>query len=788
MTFQKTVENIQKIVPSTLDCVVAVEAAENGSALIYRRPAKSPNTVTIETIPYHPHILLMDPSPLNGSELEFETVPLNGTAKFACAAIFADAKTHKKALDHLKRVTGMNPSSPMAPYKNITDSTQQLLVAKEFRLFRNMTFNDIRRMQFDIETLTTPGYEFPNAKRAGDQIAMIAMSDNTGWSECLVLNNPFSEKELLEEFVKIVVERDPDVLEGHNVFKFDLPFIETRAKRYKVKLNLGRSATPTTPAESDIPLPEFPASIALIKKRPSRLNIAERTITYPKYEIFGRHIVDTFHLVQHYDVTHRELDGYGLKSVAKHFGVAAPDRTYVEGAEISAMFAKSPETLAKYAIDDVLETEAIARILAPTFFHQTQLIPISYQNCVVRGNASRIESMLLAAYFAERHSVPSPEPPRPFSGALTAAQATGRFENVWHCDVRSLYPSIILAENLIPSRDELGIFTRFLDKLRTFRLATKDAARSADISDEERDTLNSLQTTFKILINSFYGYLGFSQGSFNDYAMAERVTSRGREILTSMLEYLESQKATVIEMDTDGIYFQPPSPPSEGGMCETNRAIIAKMESGVQSILPSGIEVELDSVHPAMFCYKSKNYALLNDEGETLITGAALKSRGLEPFQRSYLKSLMSYLLKGDYDAITKMSDDYEKSISSHDIPLAKLAKTETLKDSPENYRKKLETGKGRRSAAYELALKSDRAYDRGDQISYYVTGTKKKVSVVENSKLLADADPNNRDENTLYYLGKLTELSAKFAEFIPKSEKEQQMSEEENPLGLVFD
>ncbi|MCK5844748.1 MAG: hypothetical protein KAG97_08585, partial [Victivallales bacterium] len=623
--------------------------------------------------------------------------------------------------------------------------------------------------------------------RECDKIAMIAMSDNTGWSRCLMLGDSMSEKELLEEFVRTVSERDPDVIEGHNIFKFDLAFIEERAKRHKVKLLLGRSPEPTVPAQS-APPPAFPANVRLLKQRSSRLNIAERTINYPKYELFGRHIVDTFHLVQHYDVTHRELDGYGLKSVARHFGVAAPDRTYVEGAEISAKFAESPETIAKYAMDDVTETKAIAEILAPTFFHQTQLIPISYQNCVVRGNASRIESMHLAAYFAKRHSVPSPEPPRPFSGALTAAESTGRFENVWHCDVRSLYPSIILAEKLNPSRDELGIYTRLLDKLRSFRLKTKDAARSADASDEDRKALNSLQTTFKILINSFYGYLGFSQGSFNDYAMAERVTSRGREILTSMLDYLKSRNAKVIEMDTDGVYFQPPSPPSKGGMRESDPAIIAEMEYGVQSVLSEGIEVELDSVHPAMFCYKSKNYALLSDDGETAITGAALKSRGLEPFQRDYLKALMEHLLKGNYDAIAEMTSEYEREISNRIIPLAKLAKTETLSDSPENYRKKLEFGKGRRSAAYELALKSGRKYDRGDQLSYYVTGDKKKVSVVENSKLLADADPNTRDENTTYYLGKLNELSAKFAKFIPASTSEKPMSDEENPLGLIFD
>ena len=38
---------------------------------------------------------------------------------------------------------------------------------------------------------------------------------------------------------------------------------------------------------------------------------------------------------------------------------------------------------------------------------------------------------------------------------------------------------------------------------------------------------DALQATFKILINSFYGYLGFSMGHFNDFAQADRVTRTG---------------------------------------------------------------------------------------------------------------------------------------------------------------------------------------------------------------------------------------------------------------------
>lgn len=753
MKLKKTLKNLEELVPSKFDNVVAAEVGTNREATLFIRKN---NEVTQNNLKFNPFILIDDPQLLNEAGVDCELVALSSDSNlksnriFSYIAKFADIETYRKVLGFLKNKTGQSPTSPFAPYKTISDLQQQLFIANNFRLFRGMAFSEIRRLQFDIETLTTEGFEFPNPKREADQIAMISMSDNTGWEKCLVLNDPHSEKELLENFVTVIQERDPDVMEGHNIFKFDLPFIEERAKMHKVKLKLGRDKS-------------------LLKKRSSRLMIAERTINYPKYETYGRHFIDTFHLVQHYDVIHRELESFGLKEVAKHFGVAASNRTYVEGENITKIFHDDPKLLTEYALDDVRETRAIANILSPSFFYQTQLIPISYQNCVVRGNASRIEVMLLDAYINKEAKIPVPEPSQPFSGALTDALETGVFENIWHCDIRSLYPSIILAEKLVPSRDHLQIFPFFLDKLRSFRLAAKDAEKSAK-TPEEKDEYNALQTTFKILINSFYGYLGFSQGSFNDYKMADKVTSRGREILTSMLEFLKSTGAKIIEMDTDGIYFQPAE----------NDKDPEKMEQKIQDVLPEGIEVELDAVYPAMFSYKSKNYALLNSNGEVSITGAALKSRGLEPFQRDYMKELMSHLLHQDFDAIYKMTQEYNDAISQRELPLAKFAKTETLQDSPENYKKKMASGKGRRSAAYELALNSDRKYNQGDQVSYYVTGEKKKVSVVENSILLKDA-PAERNENTTYYLGKLEDLFAKFAEFIPKDEAE------DNPLGLEF-
>jgi DNA polymerase I len=92
------------------------------------------------------------------------------------------------------------------------------------------------------------------------------------------------------------------------------------------------------------------------------------------------------------------------------------------------------------------------------------------------------------------------------------------------------------------------------------------------------------------------------------------------------------------------------------------------------------------------------------------------------------------------------------------------LTKTDTLQDSLEKYRAKIAGSARNRAAAYELALASGRNYKPGDQISYYIKATPKKVAAYEAAKPAGDFDPENRDENVDYYIGKLDELVKKFS------------------------
>ncbi len=265
--------------------------------------------------------------------------------------------------------------------------------------------------------------------------------------------------------------------------------------------------------------------------------------------------------------------------------------------------------------------------------------------------------------------------------------------------------------------------------------------------------LQALQNTFKILLNSFYGYLGFAQGHFADFDAAARVTQIGRDLLKKMIEWLNAHDAQVIEVDTDGIYFVPPK-----------NIDVDDLQKDLAKELPPGIDVEIDEQFDAMFSYKAKNYALLTNDGDVIIKGGALKSRGLEKFQRVFLEEMIRLIMQGKPEAVGDLRDRFERKIRNRDWKIDMLMKTDTLQDSLDKYRAKIAGSARNRAAAYELALASGRNYKPGDQISYYVKASPKKVPAYEAAKLASEFDPQNRDENVDYYIAKLDDLVKKFS------------------------
>ncbi len=722
--------------------IVAIELGDTGTVKVYRRDGDGSTTCEIE--PFHPFVW----ADSDVMDLGIEAEKLAGNLKFGWRVI-ANSWKELIALRNGLKNAGRS-------FFALNDPVQHYLTHTGRTLFKELPFYQLRRLQLEVLSFSGSDRDLPEASIPEDHVMSIALSDNSGWEE-LILVDPAkaqeSERDALKRLTSLIKERDPDLIEGHNLFRFDLPYLVARARKAKVKLDWGRSG-------------------GFLRSRPSRLQIAEKTIDYPKFTIDGRHFVDTFLLAQFYDVGMRSLSGFERVDVAEHFGLMdAAEISQLGGKELQRAYLDDADTFRKRALCAVRETRAVADLLSPSYFIQAQIFPYNYQDVIVRGNATRITALFLREYYRQRHSIPEMPMARGFEGGYTAIFFTGVARNVWHCDIASLYPSVMLQFDCFPVTDQLQIFRHLLTDLRTFRLEAKASMRGA--SDRaQQQYFHALQNTFKILINSFYGYLGFAQGHFADFDAAARVTQIGRDLLQKMIGWLSGRGAQVIEVDTDGIYFVPP--PTEDSSFSAapekprpdTASVIEELRRGLAAELPPGIEVEFDEQFDAMFSYKAKNYALLTRKGDVIMKGGALKSRGLERFQRLFLEEMIKLLMQGKPDAVTILRADFERKIRERASPIDWFMKTDTLQDSLDQYRKKIAGSSRNRAAAYELALASGRHYRPGDQISYYITGTGKKIAAYENAKLASAFDPANRDENVDYYAAKLDELMKKFASF----------------------
>ncbi len=704
--------------------IVAIELGDTGTVRVHRRETDGSTATDVE--PFHPFVW----ADSDVVDLGIETEKLQSNLNYGWL-ITVDSWKELIALRNGLKNAGRD-------FFAFTDPVQHYLTATGRTLFKDLPFEELKRMQ--LEVLSFEG---------GDNHVMsVALSDNTGWEELIVVdpkNVEESERNALRRLTVLIKERDPDVIEGHNLFRFDLPYLVGRAKKLKTKLDWGRSG-------------------GFLRSRPSRLQIAEKTIDYPKFTIDGRHFVDTFLLAQFYDVGMRSLAGFERTDVARHFDLCDSEETSaLAGKELQRAYVGDSEMFRRRALCGVRETHALSDLLSPSYFIQAQIFPYNYQDVIVRGNATRINALFLREYFRQRHSIPELPMVRAFEGGYTDIFFTGVACNVWHCDIASLYPSIMLQFECFPITDQLQIFRHLLTDLRTFRLEAKAEMR-AERDPAKQHHLQALQNTFKILLNSFYGYLGFAQGHFADFDAAARVTQIGRDLLKKMIEWLNAHGAEVIEVDTDGIYFVPPE-----------NIDIDDLQKDLAKELPPVIDVEIDEQFDAMFSYKAKNYALLTKDGDVIIKGGALKSRGLEKFQRVFLEEMIKLIMQGKPEAVGDLRNEFEQKIRNREWKIDMLMKTDTLQDSLDKYRAKIAGSARNRAAAYELALASGRNYKPGDQISYYIRATPKKVPAYEAAKLASEFDPQNRDENVDYYAAKLDELVEKFRAITATSNPKQQ-------------
>ena len=650
------------------------------------------------------------------------------------------------AVRQVERRTDSDESWPDEIYR-VGSPAQQYLMQSGRTCLLDMTLDDLHRLQLDIEVYTESG--FPNAERPEDKVIIVALSDNRGWDELLYLRDGVDEPALLRQTVDVVRERDPDVIEGHNVFSFDLSYILDRCEMHGVDFAVGRDGS--VPRTYD-----------------SSMRFAERTVDYPAVDIVGRHVIDTYFQVMSFDVFSRDLPDYSLKTAARYFGLAPEERTYIEGVDISRAWREDRETLLDYALDDVVETRRLAGHLSGSTFYLAQMLPMTYGSSARRGPAAKIESLFVREYLRRRHALPRSEWGSQSMGGYTDIFRTGVMGPIVYADVESLYPSIMLNYDVQPSGDEIDLFPTLLERLTDLRLETKEDMRNAE-DEEIRSELDARQSSYKVLINSFYGLLGFSLSAFNDFEEADRVARTGQEILRQLIDEIRERGGTVIEVDTDGVLFVPPDG-VRGEEAEVDFTV------GLTEAMPEGIRVGFDGRYEKMLSYKKKNYALLTYDDDLKFKGSSLISRSNEPFGRDFVRRAIRRLLDHDVEGLHKLYVDTRDKIIAHDWEsVDSFARTETLKDTLEDYEADVEEGNRPRAATYELAKekqeRTGKPVKKGDRITYYITGDSATVTAFKHCKLAAEWDPDDPDENTAYYLKRLDEFATKFEPFFTEED-----------------
>lgn len=703
--------------------IVSVWAALSGHAIVWRRLPDS-GALVREDARFRPWLLLdrLDDlahlgaglAPEGDASAAVTWRELSGPGRLRYLVSAADGRMLVRAvLDGASRRLGRHVGhvrdlgqeavlslSPEEQYLTLTGRTY----------FRDLTFDQLHRLQFDLETTGL------NPERS--RIFMVAVRHPSGAEEVLEVTgaDDAAEADLIRRLVATVAAADPDVIENHNLHGFDLPFLERRARILRVPLGLGR-------------IPELG-----VRPRAARRDQV-------RYVLPGRECIDTLDAVRRYDFAVRELPGHGLKAVARHFGIAPPDRELVRGDQVHATWLADPERVRRYATADVTEVAALARLLGGAAYALAQLAPRRYERLADAGAATGvIDPMLVRAYLRAGHALPTHEPGdgTMHSGAALHLFATGVAERVVKADVASLYPSLMRTHRIGPKRDRLGVMLALVDGLVERRLAAKEAAKSAPAGSTERFTHEAMSAAMKLVVNTAYGYLaagGLTR--FADVHAANEVTRRGRETLDLMCRELHARGVTRLEADTDGVYFAVPPGWSESD----ERRVVAE----VGALLPPLVQLEFEGRYAAMLSHEPKNYALLGYDGRLVLRGVAFRSSRVEPFGEAFLRRAVACLLAGDVPGVRRAYVEAVSALKRREYSTYEVSSRVRLTKTPAQYRA---ARTERREHSYEAMLAAGRRdWQRGDRIRVFRSRDGSAGVVADRAVAAADpADPRLYD------------------------------------------
>lgn len=416
-----------------------------------------------------------------------------------------------KTIDEFQKFYNMN--CRRADLYTIHNLKENCMVNKGITYFKGINVEDISILSFDIETNGL----------AINKDSVVYLISNTFKSKKETISKLFSldeypnQVEMIKDWCKWVNEKDPTILVGHNINSFDIPMLMSITD-----LNIGRNGS----------------NIEKNKKESKFRIDGSMDLHYHKLYCYGREIIDTLFLSYRYDAVKKKYESYGLKNIIRQEGLEKEGRTFVDSSKIYKEWEdkEKRKLIKQYAVEDADDALKLFYLMIPPFFYMTQIIPKPFQVMLESATGSQINALMVRSYLQQQHSIAKATEIEKFEGAISFA-IPGIYRNVFKVDVASLYPSIIRTYKIYDKdKDPQGNFLKLADTLTLTRLRYKKLHK-----DTGEKIYDHLQNTFKIAINSMYGFMGASGLNYNSIRNAEAVTRYGREVLAKAIEWATSK-------------------------------------------------------------------------------------------------------------------------------------------------------------------------------------------------------------------------------------------------------
>jgi len=426
----------------------------------------------------------------------------------------------------------------------------------------------LRVASLDIECFSSTG-SFPDPDVPGDQVFQIAVTVGQE-SVCLSLGRADgcrlfgTERELLQGFKDLLMELDPDIVTGWNIFGFDLEYLYKRMILLKCDPDTfcwGR--------RREVP-------VVLQRKELASSALGQNVLKL--VPMSGRYTFDLFQTIK----AEHKLESYSLNNVSKEFlGESKHDmpikelfETFRAGGDLTrvADYCKQDTALPLKLMKKLCTLENLIEMSKATW------VPLSFLS--ERGQQIKVFSQISKAARELGFLIPSWVDPlvilkklnpdkteeelTRFEGATVLEAQTGAyFRPIVALDFASLYPSIMMAHNMCystlvmdsrydnlpgveyeqhgPYRFAQGVpslLPKILADLKEFR---KKAKKDMKLQPELANIYNGKQLAYKISMNSVYGFTGALKGMLSCLPIASSVTRKGREMIQASKDYVEAQ-------------------------------------------------------------------------------------------------------------------------------------------------------------------------------------------------------------------------------------------------------